>query len=173
MKLNTISIRQKKVIIFVLLCFIIALIFVIYFNAKIIDNTTAQNDTSDDINYDEPTKEEIDSGAATKSDSMANENLGNKSDVVITSTNLSADSKVLHIRSYINNLDSTAKCYLDMTKDIDVYHQEKNVQTSANISVCTGFDVNLSDLSSGNWKIIISYKGSSINGSSYKYIEIK
>lgn len=130
----------------------------------------------DKVNYSPPTSEQVDNGTSIKKDSVDNtsnsDNVTNTSNITITVAQKSNDGKYLQIRSYANIVDNTAKCTLSLTNGSNVVSRNADIQTSASISSCKGFDVSTDELPTGTWQATLKYTGDLINGSITKSIEI-
>ena len=79
--------------------------------------------------------------------------------VVISSTTI--NSGTVSIRSILQTIDSSGTCSVTLTKASKTLSRSSGTQSMGSYSTCSGFDINTSDLSSGEWEIQLSYKGSS------------
>lgn len=133
------------------------------------------------INLDKPTEEEVQAGIDIKNKSNGdNSQTGsdpalppkeitdssNKSvNVAITAANI--EGSTLRIRTLIQYVTSTGNCTLTLTgPQQKIYSATANVQALPSSSTCRGFDVPLSDISSGEWKIELNFVDNNIIGSS-------
>ena len=145
---------------------------------KIPPFTQRENST---INLDKPTNEEIQTGNDIKNEVNGdNSQTGsdpalppeeitgsdNKSvNVEITASNI--EDSILRVRTLIQYVTATGNCTLTLTgPQQKVYTQTATVQALPSSSTCRGFDIALSNLSSGEWKIELSFADNNIIGSS-------
>lgn len=142
-------------------------------------NQTQNNQQVDKVNYDPPTSEQVDNGTAIKKDSVDKSSGKSKtespavsSEITITVAQKSNDGKYLQIRSYVNIVDTTAKCTLSLTNNSKTISRNVDVQTSASISSCKGFDISIDELSTGTWQMEIKYEGDLVNRAATRSIEI-
>lgn len=89
----------------------------------------------------------------------------NKVKVIITVAKLSSDDLV--IRALIYDISNKGTCTLKLQRSDDnsVITRAAGVQASASYSTCKGFDIPLSNLPKGDWRITVTYKDSSVEGS--------
>lgn len=148
---------------------------------------------SSSINLNKPTDPQIKEGVNIKQHSMANTPSGTKVqsgsdqppepkpidgsskstvDTEITAT--TQDRTTFHIRTLIQAVVSTGTCSLAMSGPAGAtYTAQADVQASSTSSTCKGFDIPLSELSSGNWRITINFNNDSLTGSSTKNVTIQ
>lgn len=85
--------------------------------------------------------------------------------VSITATTIDKTANVLYIRSLIQTVSSSGKCTLSMNNDSgSVYSSSAESQPGPSTSSCKGFNIPLSKLSPGKWKIAIHYEDDSVTG---------
>lgn len=83
----------------------------------------------------------------------------------ITATTIDKTANVLYIRSLIQTVSSSGKCTLSMNNDSgSVYSSSAESQPGPSTSSCKGFNIPLSKLSPGKWKIAIHYEDDSVTG---------
>lgn len=174
--------KYKKLLLAVIsVLTIIALAFVYYLyttKTKVIEeNQTNNTQNVNKVDYSPPTTEQVENGTSIKKDSLDNitntdSDITNSANITITVAQKSSDGEYFQIRSFANKVDNTAKCTLSLTKGSQTISKNVDVQTSASVSSCKGFDINISELSAGTWQMTVKYEGNSINGSITKSIEI-
>lgn len=95
------------------------------------------------------------------------------SDEKLLITSAHVNGSMLTIRTLINEITQDGTCSLVMTSvSGKTYTASAGVQPSASSSVCKGFDVPLSSLGSGTWKIVVTYTNNSTSASASKDIVI-
>lgn len=153
-----------------------ALTYVYVFNGSTLD-WDSHKTSSDDTpltNLDKPTDEQIEAGEEIKRESVEkneaiNENSSDQSgeigtvSVIITAAEQSSGQLV--IRSLIQTVSNEGTCTLTLQKtDGTTVTKTAGVQASASSSTCKGFDVPVSELSPGEWRITVNYKSESLEG---------
>lgn len=99
---------------------------------------------------------------------------GGKSTVgVILSATNKTDS-TLQVRAIIQNVTNTGECTLILkkqgTETIRTY--KVGVQASSSTSTCKGFDIPLSELSTGTWELSLIFENDSLRGETSKDVII-
>ena len=93
--------------------------------------------------------------------------------VSITATTIDKTANVLYIRSLIQAVSSSGKCILSMNNDSgSVYSSSTESQPGPSTSSCKGFNIPLSKLSPGKWKITIHYEDDSVTGNTEGEVNI-
>ena len=93
--------------------------------------------------------------------------------VSITATTIDKVANVLYIRSLIQAVSSSGKCTLSMNNDSgNVYSSSTESQPGPSTSSCKGFNIPLSKLSPGKWKIAIHYEDDSVTGNTEGEVNI-
>lgn len=93
--------------------------------------------------------------------------------VSITATTIDKTANVLYIRSLIQTVSSSGKCTLSMNNDSgSVYSSSAESQPGPSTSSCKGFNIPLSKLSPGKWKIAIHYEDDSVTGNTEGEVNI-
>lgn len=93
--------------------------------------------------------------------------------VSITATTIDKTANVLYIRSLIQTVSSSGKCTLSMNNDSgSVYSSSAESQPGPSTSSCKGFNIPLSKLSPGKWKITIHYEDDSVTGNTEGEVNI-
>lgn len=139
-----------------------------------------QDTTTGSINYNPPTSEEKAVGESIKNranqapDTPPSVTNGAKTAVVMDITALSQESDVLYIRTIIRTLTSSGTCTLSMSgPGGKTYQATANVQAGPNSSTCQGFNVPVTQLSSGAWKLTITFENSSQKGGVDKEVVVQ
>jgi len=150
---------------------IIGSISAIYINStKEQTNTVPTNGT---IDNNPPTEEQLKAGQEVKKQTIeedkptdASSNQSGKVtpvNVIITAAEQSKGQLV--IRALIYTVSNEGACTLTLQKnDGAIVTKTAKVQASASSSTCEGFDVPVSELSSGEWRITVSYKSETLEG---------
>jgi cytoskeletal protein RodZ len=133
-----------------------------FFGSEVQKEKTEESSTRA-INYDEPTKEQIELGNETKKQTVekgtADDTSTPNSNITITANSVSDNT--LRIRTLISEIVSSGKCVLALanTKNSEeIITEEAEVQNLPNSSTCKGFDISLDRLaSSDTWKLRITY----------------
>lgn len=179
MKIKKSTNKKKLIIVLILALLLIGGGFAVY--AYRVNQQQAAQDTSsqeekrlNDISLDPPTEEEIKAGNETKKQTTENEGQPTTPpdtlNVTLTATN--KNGELFQVRSLISKLSSGGTCELKMTKDSAVITKTASVQALASSSTCQGFDVPISELSSGTWKLILTVTIDGISGQATKDVEI-
>lgn len=141
-------------------------------------NPTGQN-TTDGINYNSPTKDQKDAGVNTKESTATNSNStpstssGDNETLQVTISALDQDSSVLRVRSLINKISNDGVCTLTLVKGNSNIIKTSDTQALPSESTCKGFDVPLSELSTGNWTIGLDVKIGTATGSATKTFAVE
>lgn len=139
---------------------------------------TTQANPSNTVNYDKPTPEQTEAGKTIKEkvadQAKDDSNTAPKTSTValdITAANKSSDT--LLIRTLIQTITSSGTCSLTMSGPGGAsYTATAGVQANASTSTCQGFNVPLSSLSEGKWKITIDFKDGDLAATASKEVTI-
>lgn len=137
------------------------------------------------INYDKPTEEQLKAGEDIEKYTDKNSNSGEDPNAVgsdrpakpvtnpgdskattsieITSANQTEDT--IQIRSLISTLTSEGTCTLTLTKGASVITKTVGVQALPSHSTCKGFDIPVSELSTGQWQLTLNFENNTLKGS--------
>lgn len=125
------------------------------------------------IDYSQPTNDQIKSGADTKSQ-IANDSKNDgttppsttpQNTLGVTITTVQPGPTV-YIRAIIDSVLSSGTCTLSMTgPNSKTYSATAPIQAMASSSTCQGFNVPMTNLTSGSWKITVSIASGSNTGS--------
>lgn len=143
------------------------------------------------INYSPATQEEQQAGQQIKEqnskvDNGANTNSGSdpspaptpstdgsKPTIGFEITAANQNGNTLNIRTLLQTLSSTGTCTLTMTGPSGkTYTATAETQTGPSTSTCKGFDIPISTLSAGVWKITIQFENASVKGSASREVTI-
>lgn len=123
-----------------------------YFNSQ-----SEQNDPTliNDVDYDAPSDDQIQAGEDIKKGSVDDDGgePANANNVTITAKE--NDGTLLRIRTLVGAVSSTGTCDLTLEKDGVTVTRSALTQPLASNSTCKGFDIPVSELSSGVWDLTI------------------
>ncbi|MDB5165275.1 MAG: exported protein of unknown function [Candidatus Saccharibacteria bacterium] len=139
---------------------------------------TTQNDKPS-TNLDKPTDEQIEAGndikeesIGTKSDPVSQPGSGKQSvEVIITAAN--QNSGMLQVRAQISGVVSIGQCILTMSKAGQTVTKTADTQGLASTSTCKGFDIPVSELSTGSWNANLTYENDTLSGTTSRVITIQ
>jgi len=131
--------------------------------------------TSHKIDYSPPSDDQTKSGADVKSQ-IADDSKDSKSPTESPSTTQQdtlgvtittvQPGQTVRVRAIIDAVASSAKCTLNMTgPNGKTYSATASVQPMASSSTCQGFDIPMTSLASGDWKVTITVTDGTITGS--------
>jgi cytoskeletal protein RodZ len=174
---------SKKFLIGLAAIILLAAIFtyIFAFQRHIFDgNKTPNNDSEkSSIDYGPATDEQKEDGENVKptpqddSQNQNNNSGSNKQTVNITITAAEQNGAMLQIRSLIGTVTNSGTCTLALSKDSATVTKTAVLQPLANASTCKGFDVPVSELSSGAWKVMLSFENDQSIGTASGTAEIK
>lgn len=133
------------------------------------------------IDYNPPTEEQKKTGQEIKSQSVASDSSkpgtvsndnpptpttqsNGKSTVDVTITAANQNGVTFQLRTLIGAVTSSGTCTLIMSKGATTVTKTASVQALARGSTCQGFDIPMSELSSGNWQIELHFENDSLQG---------
>lgn len=142
------------------------------------------------INYNPPTEEQKQAGENTKDASLnspeeqkpnnTNEtptpptpSPGKKDSVSLIITAANQNPPSFQIRSEIGAVTSEGTCTLTLTKGSKTVTKTAEVQALPRISTCKGFDIPLSELSSGQWNVTLHFENSTLIADTSKQITVQ
>lgn len=144
----------------------------------------ASTDTGS-VNYDPPTQEEKSTGDAIKEQGLSGSDQAPQpttpaspsdthSTVGMDITALNQASGTLYIRTLIQAVTSSGKCYLTMKgPDGKAYSASVGVQAGPSSSTCAGFDIPVSSLDSGTWSVSITFENDTLRGAATKDVAVQ
>lgn len=157
---------KKKIIVFIPVVVLITAVFLLYaINAW--DVSKPEDSISSEIDYNPPTKEQIDDGNRIKKETVNPDKSStpNSSSVEMSLVSSSTVSGNLKIRVLIDGIRS-GTCTITLSSGSRSVIKTVPTQTSASSTTCQGFDIPTSELSPGKWTYAIS--GNFNDGSSSK-----
>lgn len=182
MKINKskkLSIKKRVVIIAaaVVLAAVIVFVLVFYYNNG--HSIKTKNDQPA-INYNPSTSAQQKAGSQTKSGSDDSSSSpqsvpgSTKKIAEVTITAANQNGSTLQIRSLIGAVENTGVCTLSLTSPGKTsVTKTAGSQALASTSTCQGFDVPVSELTTGAWHIVINYNSTELTGSATQDIVIK
>ena len=145
--------------------------FINIFNNQSPQQNTTQKRNSTKINNDPATNEQIKNGNDIKSSSGSDTPLepavvegSDKKKVQLIISAANQINNLLQIRVIIGAIENNGQCNLSLTKGVTTIKKMSNIQPQASTSTCKGFDVPISELSSGTWLITINYSSDKLTG---------
>lgn len=159
-----------------------ALTYVYAFNGSILgwsNHKTSSNDNPS-TSLDKPTDEQIEAGSNIKENGGTDKPPGPVSqpgsskqniEVFITAANQNGDT--LQIRTQISAVVSTGQCTITLSNTGQVITKTADVQALASTSTCKGFDIPVSELSTGSWQATLIYENDSLTGTASQVITIQ
>jgi len=159
-KLNTQKSKRKKVLSILVLCIIagVILYYIFVMNGSLFGWQFRKEAPSETANLNTPTDEEIQAGEATKQQAIENESSDDRqtsSSLTVGFTALNQNEDSLQIRTVIQEVVANGICTLTLTKDSQTVTKTAPTYPTASVSTCQGFDVPVSELSSGTWNVKI------------------
>ena len=137
------------------------------FPASSPDSTTAPQNT---VDYSNPTDEQTSAGAAAKEQAVKDATTNpitepaTPSSIPVSFTSVQPGETV-YIRTLIDTVTAGATCSLTMSgPNGKSYSTSAGVQALSSSSTCQGFNVPMSSLSAGNWKITVTVADGSATG---------
>ncbi len=148
--------------------------------------------STDSVNLDRPTDDQVKAGSSakaqtadsdSKSSSTGSDPLpsptpastpGGKSTVGMDITAANQNSSTLQVRTLIQTISSTGECILKMSGPSGkAYSASASVHAIASSTTCEGFDIPMSSLSAGSWKISISFENDSLAASASREVTLQ
>jgi len=159
MKINTQSRNKKRTILLVVIILVItvivtgSLIHVFVYKDELFKNQPTDNSTIDKTDNASDNDKKPKNNSDEKPTDNQNHNDVQKETIsgYITSKDVSGGTLIL--RTQINELLGSGTCNLRLTKGHSVITRTAQVIDSASTSTCYGFDIPVSELSSGVWEI--------------------
>jgi len=157
--------KHKKllIIISIITVFLISIAAVYFYsqniNSKVSTppNNSSKNKTDkvNVIDLNKPTTEEINAGNVVKKETV-NNITPNEPSFNITISAANQNDNIMQIRTLIDTTISSGTCELIMKQGDKIVSKAADIQSLASTSTCKGFDIPISELSSGNWNLTIS-----------------
>jgi cytoskeletal protein RodZ len=95
-----------------------------------------------------------------------------KTSTNVTITTAEQAGSTYQIRAQISAITNTGTCTLTLTKGSTVVTKTASVQALASTSTCEGFNIDTSELSSGNWQLLLKFENDSLTGSASQTITV-
>lgn len=139
------------------------------------DTPVTETYNRNDVNLDTSTDEQQKAGSDIKKESLEKEKTPQPTKTLpVSFTSVSQSDGMLRVRSLIEAVSSSGTCILTLTSSNGTtITKNSSTQALASNSTCQGFDVSLSELSKGSWKVVLAVSIDSKNGSATQTIEIK
>lgn len=178
--------KNKKIILLVIGALLVFSTFGVA--AWALQNNSKDGGDSQSVNLDSPSDEEIKAGNSIKENSLNQSSSNTSSDPIpeptpsedgtgltvdaqITSINKS--SSTLSIRTLIQQVTSSGRCELTLSgPNGATVSVTSDVQALPNGATCKGFDVPLSDLSTGDWQVTLKYTNDDIKATASQKVAI-
>lgn len=160
---------SKKILIIVLAAAATAAVaygvYLMYFAPKPATNTGPQ----DTINYEPPTDEQKAAGDRQKEETINktddnNDPPNGEDSISVSYTAVNQTDGQLLVRALIGAVSNDGTCSLTLTKGDAVVKKTAGMQSGPNSSTCKGFNISVSELSPGNWTILLQVKIGSEQG---------
>lgn len=178
--------KSPKVAI-ITICALVAValgICAIIFIPKIVNKQNTSSDVKNGTNYSAPSDDQQKAGDQAKEDflnkqNQASQNTNSQTNNANKAINVSISTKgqngsTYSIRTIIDTLDDNGQCVLTMKKSGQTdYTQTVGTQILSSYSVCKGFDIPTSNLTTGDWQLTINYQGISGQGSVQQTVTIQ
>ncbi len=149
------------------------------------DQSPVEESTTANINYSEPTEEQVEDGLDMKKqtidqDQQAKEQqpveagqpvVNNQFSTTITTAQV-ADNMLL-VRNEISRLTTEGECILNLTNGSQKITKQASIGALARVSTCQGFNIPTSELSKGKWQLELVVKINDQTATDSKEVEIK
>ena len=160
-----------------------ALTYVYAFNGSILgwsNHKTSSNDKpSTNTNLDKPTDEQIKAGNDIKNENTDTSPAplpqpgSDKQSVEVIITTPNQNAGTLQVHTQISTVVNTGQCTLTLSRTGQKVTKTADVQALASTSTCKGFDIPVSELSTGSWQATLIYENDSLTGTASKLITIQ
>lgn len=147
-----------------------------------------KEEKSDQVDYNKPSSEQVKAGQDIKKRSIDSKSgssgsdqpsvpvpqSNGKSKVDISITAAEQVGSLLQIRTIISAVASSGTCTLTLEKSGQpTVTKTADIQNGPSTSTCKGFDINVSEITVGEWRVTIVYEGSTLTGTTNKVITVK
>lgn len=184
--------KNKKIILpilAVLILLVISGVYLLGFKGSLFGWQPAANKSA----YDAPTKEQVDAGTAVKDASNQNSNSGenpndvgsdhpdkpvtnhgdSKATASLTITAVNQNDGLLQIRTLIGALTNEGTCTLTLTRSgKTIITRSADVQATTNSTTCKGFDIPVSELSSGEWQATVTFENPTLKATATQSVRV-
>ena len=93
--------------------------------------------------------------------------------VSIQFTYLGQSNTTYTIRTLINRVFASGTCTLTLTQGTRQVTRSVDIQAQSSSSTCKGFDIPLSDLGTGTWRLDLNLSGDGVTSTATQSIEVK
>lgn len=93
--------------------------------------------------------------------------------VDITASSQNISSGLYQIRSLIGSVQNSGTCTIVLSRNDIQVTKQAGVQALASSSTCQGFDIPVSELSTGQWQVVLSFENSQFIGNASTVINIQ
>lgn len=152
----------------------IVLYFYVFKNSTPQEQNQAQQSeqVETDLNLNPPTDEEVNAGNLIKENSVNNSPSAQNDNISLIITSANQVDNTLSVRTLIEGVVSSGSCTLELISGNKKVTKFSEVQALSNSSTCKGFDVPVSELSTGTWQINLTYQNSNQRGSTTGSVEV-
>lgn len=174
---------QKKLATTIGVVILLAVAMLTYIYRDNLLHWTAAKDTTgegNEINYRPATAEQQQAGVASKTGSTdtppaPTTNQGSAiKNVQVTITAANQNGPTLQIRTLISAVENNGTCTLVLSHNgQNSVMKTANTQALSSASTCQGFDIPVTELSTGTWQATINYESSTLKGGATKNITIQ
>lgn len=151
-------------------------IYVMTHSSETMSETNKEVKPLNTQNLETPTDEQVRAGNEAKLKTIENDKAGNQNDDITSSLPVTVaatvSNRTLYIRSSIDALRITGTCDLSLIRDTSKLNKSVPVQALAQSTTCQGFDIPLSELSSGEWTISLTVTSGDETGSATTKVTI-
>lgn len=183
MKTNKSVNKKIKIIVGVTLVLLIAAAVLMYIyrgQSPTIKVGTGKNTNS--IDYSDPSTAQVDSGNKAKQN-LVDSGYGNGTVTTTTKKTISVqivdaseytdNGKYVEIRSYVGEVSSTGRCYIQLSKGSLLVAREVGTLTNPTTSACITVDIPISEFGEdGTWSVKVTYSSDTATGESHGDIVI-
>ena len=131
--------------------------------------STGISQTNSTINYTKPTEQQMTAGTQAKEQAAENnsqQNTDKKDAPLGVAFTTVQPGTVVYIRAMIDKVTTSGTCHLTMVgPGQKTYSAEAHTQALAGTSTCQGFNVPMTSLAPGVWKITVSVTDGTLSGS--------
>lgn len=139
-----------------------------------VDNTVIEDYNRNDVDLSPSTDEQQDAGSTIKNDALNKNDEPSAEYLTVTITAANQNDASLQIRTTLDAISSDGNCTLKLSGPSGkVVEKTAKTQALASNSTCQGFDVPVTELSPGNWKVTVSATMSNKSGSASQDIVIR
>jgi hypothetical protein len=131
--------------------------------AKQIEESTAENSNygknPNDVGSDHPNDPVVHQGDT-------------KATATLTITAANQNDGLLQVRTLLGALTDEGTCTLTLTKDDKSISRTAGIQPTTNSSTCKGFDIPVSELSKGEWRVVVTFENAELKASGQRTVTV-